>query len=647
MRLQHILRVANPSLIIFFLGYRRFHVSYSLVRLVVFMMMGLCCQADLTAAERGKEMSKISQLHAENSKSTIISFNIKAQALAPALIEFGQQAGLSVLLQHALRDVKTQGLKGNHEPIFGLEVLLSGTGLDFKATGGGIVVSQPVARIQSMVIKTEKPATLLSRVGLILTAVLVGTPAVAESVDPPSKIIEEIVVTAQKREGSLRKTPIAITAITADMIEKIDMTDINSLAQMSPSLTFNHAFAGLQLYIRGVGQDAPSVGNSPGVAVYVDGVYHGHQFANSATSVDTERFEVVRGPQGTLYGRNSTGGNINITSVKPHFGRELKVAATAGSDSLQKYAVTGNVPVVEDLVAIRGTVVSRDRDGYRKNLFDGSDVEEIDSIAASMSVLVTPNSYLEMLFRADYQKEKGTPRPTSYLEAIAGSGTSPLLFGGRTGGRASTDVFHDVQEAQTVELKGLNATLTWLMENVTLKSITSFRESERFSFADADGTDAAFTTNTNITETEEFSQEFNLLGSAMDGKLEWIAGVNYYADDAFSSALFRLPIFSLFFPGLPASPNAFGTVTSEPFIHAVIDEELRSTGVFAQATYSLSDQTRLTLGYRYTREEKNVAVSSVSNFTPPAGQCLGAKGSEDWAPSTAKIGMDHTPSLSG
>lgn len=588
-------------------------------------------------------MQNNSVIQAEASLPTRIHFDIKPQPLAPSLIEFGQQAGLSVLLQHALREVKTGGLQGAYEPIAGLEVLLAETGLEFKETDSGIIVSQPVAKILPVAVKKQRTRSMLGRIGAIITAALIGSPTAtaAEAIEPPSEVIEEIVVTAQKREGSLRKTPIAITAITAEMIEKIDMTDINGLAQMSPSLTYNHAFAGLQLYIRGVGQDAPTVGNSPGVAVYVDGVYHGHQFANAATAVDTARFEVVRGPQGTLYGRNSTGGNINIHSTKPHFGREIKLAVTAGSYSLQKYSVTGNLPIRDDLIAIRATVISHDRSGYRKNLFDGSDVDEIDSTAAKLSLLVTPSSDFEMLFRGDYQKSKGSPRPTTYVQAVPGSGLSPLAFGGRTGGRADTDVYHDSDEDEETELKGFSATLTWQLGNSTLKSITSFRKSEQSSFADADGTDSAFITNSALTDTEEFSQEFNLLGSGMDDRLEWIVGVNYYEDDAFSSFLFHLPIFALFLPPLPPVADVFGTLTTVPFIHAVREEEVRSTGIFAQGTYDLSDQTRLTLGYRYTREEKDVAVSVSSNITPPSAQCIDATGSDDWSPSTFKLGLDH------
>jgi len=633
--------VASPNLRRIFLGYRGFRVSFFLIGLIPLWIMSLEIQADLTVLERGDNMQNTKIIHIAASPPVKIHFDIRSQALAPALIEFGQQAGLSVLMQHALREVETNGLRGEYEPIAGLEELLAGTGLNFNETDGGIVVSQLVARIHPVVKKQPKPSSIIGRIGAILTAVLVASPAAAEAVVPPSKVIEEIVVTAQKREGSVRKTPIAITALTAETIEKLDVSDISELAKLAPSLTYNHAYAGLQLYIRGIGQDAPTIGNSPGVAVYVDGVYHGHQFANAATAVDTERFEVVRGPQGTLYGRNSTGGNINITSAKPNFEREFKVGVAAGSDSLQKYSITGNLPVKEDLIAVRATFTSNDHDGYRKNLFDGSDIDGFDSSAARLSVLVTPTADFEMLFRGDYQKDKGDSRPATFVEAVAGSGLSPLALGGRTGGRGNTDVYHDVQDDQDTELKGASATLTWHTGNYTLKSITSYRESERFGFADADGTDLAFSTNTNFTETEEFSQEFNLLGSAMDEKLEWIVGVNYYADDASSSALFHLPVFAAFFPPLPPLATLNGDLTTIPFLHSSLAEELRSTGVFAQGTYNLSDQTRLTLGYRYTDEDKEVKVSIVSNITPPAAQCIGAEGSENWSPSTFKIGVDH------
>ena len=621
-----------------FLGYKPIRVSLLIIGLIPLWMVSLDCQADQLLATGAHTMQD------SKSGTAQTEFEIEPQPLATALIEFGQQAGRSVLLQHALRNIQTKGLHGAYEPTAGLHILLAETGLEFKETDSGIIVSQPVAKILPVAASKPEPRSLLGRIGTILTAVLIGSPVIAiaeEAGDSSSKIIEEIVVTAQKREGALRKTPIAITAVTADMIGKLDISDINSLEKLAPSLTYNHAAAGLQLYIRGVGQDAPTIGSSPGVAVYVDGIYHGHQFANAATALDADRFEVVRGPQGTLYGRNSTGGNINIHSAKPHFDKELKISATAGSDKLRKFSLTGNLPIKSDVVAIRGTIMSHDRDGYRKNLVDGSDLDEVNTFAANMSLLFTPSSDFEMVLRADYQKDKGGPRPLVYAELVPGSGLSPLVFGAQSVGRSDTDVYHDFEDFEETELKGISATLTWQLGSTTLRSVTSVRDSKRTGQVDSDGTDLAFVVGFNHVETTEISQEFNLLGSAMEGKLDWIVGVNYYKDDASAEYLFDLPFFAFLLPPLPPLPNLNGVVTTIPFIHSKLDDDLESVGVFAQGTYSLSDETRLTLGYRYTRDEKDVQISSFSNITPPSAHCIDSAGSKKWTPSTFKIGVDH------
>lgn len=547
---------------------------------------------------------------------------------------------------------RTNEVVGNYGADEALRMLLTNTDLKASFSDMGNLIIKIEANLRDAPMKQNKNPTQIEKrpsflhravaaVGMIATALVSPTVNAEELARESHNQIEEIVVTAQKREGLLEKTPVAITAVTAEMIEKLDIADIDRLSQVAPSLTYNRAYAGVQLFIRGVGQDAPTIGSSPGVAVYVDDVYHGHQFANAATAFDVARYEVLRGPQGTLYGRNSTGGNINIHSKEPHFDQELDLEAVAGSDALKRFAVTANLALKEDLIAVRGTLFTHTRDGYRTNLANGEDVDTMDTRAAKIAVLVTPAPDLELLFRADYQSDDGGPRPTAYLERVAGSGLSPLAFGGRAVGFTDANVYSDTAETETTEFRGLSARVSWLVNGITFKSVTSYRESEKSGLADADGTDASFATNQNVTRTEELSQEFNLIGAAMEDKLEWILGVNYYDDDAYNRANFGLPVYALLLPSVPAVPTLDGTVSSTPFLDGDRTEQVSSIGVFAQGSYSVTPATRITLGYRYTREDKDARTSAISNITPPAAHCTDEINSNRWSPSTFRIGVDH------
>jgi iron complex outermembrane receptor protein len=477
-----------------------------------------------------------------------------------------------------------------------------------------------------------------------------------------SGTIEEIVVTAQKREQNLQDTPIAISAFTADAIEEMQIDGVRKISQLAPSLVFNQSGGAANTYMRGVGQDISTILGEPGVAMFIDGVYQGANFAQIATYNDLERIEVLRGPQGTLYGRNTTGGNINIYTKKPGFESGFETSLLYGDYDRLKATIAGQTTLVEDRVAIRGNFVTDSNDGYRDNPLNGKELEERDIQAGAVSVLFVPSDNVELVLRGDWNEQDDDSPAWDYLELVPGSGLSPLFFGG-TAALGADDVRVDKENSYQTEHWGVSADLTWDIGDLRVKSITAYRESDYDANYDNDGTDAAFLNTIGGQYSEQWSQELNLSGMAFNDKLEWITGLFYFQQDIEAFFVFDLPVLQTFFesvfpdiqngfiPPLPPgglgdpTRNLFyadrlltGTGSAIPFLDFRNNQELESYAAFAQGTYSLTDELRLTAGVRYTEDEKDNTQTVVANISPAS--CIDLPLNEEWDEVTWKLGVD-------
>ena len=432
-------------------------------------------------------------------------------------------------------------------------------------------------------------------------------------------VLEEVIVTAERRESNLQDTPLAINAFSSEDIERSQILDTQDLANLTPSLVFNSALAGAQISIRGVGQGNPIAGSSPGVALHIDGVYLGRPFTNTANFYEAERFEILRGPQGTLYGRNSTGGSINIITRKPTFEPEFKMTAGYGDYDRAWLKLSGSNAVVEDTLAVRGSVVIDSRDGYIENKTTGEEVADQDLKSYAASALYTPTDNVDVLLKADYQNDDRYGRPFRYLEHVPGSGVNPENLGATLSDDPS-EVYNDLDRDQEDTYWGVNGTVTIDFDTMTLKSITAYRDSElNQSKADNDGTDLAFISIGGDTAAEEFTQEFILSGIAMEDNLDWVAGINYYTDDLDSGS---------------DTSAFFGSVN----ILNDYQEEVTAVGLFTQGTYAIKPDLRMTAGVRYTADEKEKTHSIINSF---GGGCVDKKETKDWNKVTWKLGADY------
>jgi iron complex outermembrane recepter protein len=425
-------------------------------------------------------------------------------------------------------------------------------------------------------------------------AIAVARPAISQ------ETIEEVVVTAQKRAENLQTTPIAISALSGDDLQKRGVTDFAGIAKASPSINFTpypSSSNTLILYMRGQGVSDPNQITADGsVALYQDGFYISRPQLSTFDLADVERVEVLRGPQGTLYGRNTTGGAVNIISRKPSGELDFKENVGFGNRGYVRSLTAIDLPKVGGLSS-KVTLLYSNLNGYVKNPGPGEDFGEERQKAGRVALRWEPSE----TFAADYFYELGDLDSTPiYYENASLDGKLPGYVGsGEPNGTAWRSVDLPLSRG-TYDAHGL--TLTWnLGAATTFKSLTSYRGlSSTFTqdYADAftDPTTVAFTgpvgfRTFDIINSHTVTQEFQLVGNVGE-RLNYVSGLYYFKEGANHLEDVSIPIPALFFDQ-----------TSNRFVVA----NARSRAVYAQATWTppvLNDRLGLTFGGRYTKDDR-------------------------------------------
>lgn len=473
----------------------------------------------------------------------------------------------------------------------------------------------------------------------LLATSLLATAVVQANEGGTGFALEEVVVTARKREENLQATPIAISAFTEQELayRQIDSTD--KLSDITPNLTFDSAApssgssSAAQIFIRGIGQTDFTPVTDPGVGLYIDGVYMARSVGNVLDFLDVQRIEVLRGPQGTLFGRNTIGGAVAIYSKKPEPEASGSVQVQVGDDDMRYITAKANMPISEQLLT-NLAVSSRKRDGYVDRIFDGVKTGDDDSLSARGSLLWTPTDNFEVYATADATKirENGTPGVSGGVNdkaafGIFGNGLlasctavsiNPNFDGSKANGPPSfpppgpttpgvggapgcvhPETFDgEYKSGGTFPVKseldvwGVSAELTWdVNEWLTIKSITGYREMEMESSRDGDSSPANIFATQDFYDHEQISQEFQFSGVLMEDKMKWLLGFYYFQEEGFN----RNPVF------LPVGAIQSG---------GLYDNE--SEAAFFQATYDMTDKLSLTLGVRYTEDTKRFTPDQIS-----------------------------------
>jgi iron complex outermembrane recepter protein len=457
--------------------------------------------------------------------------------------------------------------------------------------------------------------------------------------------LEEMVVTAQHREESLQDVPIAITAIGAEDIRTADISDINAISLRTPGFSMgNFLPAQPQLFIRGVGSNADGAAEDQSVVLFLDGVYLGRTAGQAFDLFDLERLEILRGPQGTLYGKNAAGGAINIVSQKPT--EELEAALEVSTGSMGYWGTRGKVSgALSDTVAGKISFNYKERDGYVESLVANiDDLNAFESKGVRGQLLITPTDSLEVLISADYSEDsrnspgRNTGEELFLADFVAMSGLNPDFHENLQSEKPHSDI----------ESSGVSVQVNWDTDQGTFTSITAYRE------AKSDTRDVAFSadieyfplaslSNSSTEKSEQFSQEFRFAADAGDN-LFWQAGVYYLNEDVKRIEANDIACGFLCNGFNPNPYNPADPSTSPLFLPQASTQQANETnsyGIFAQGTWTFNENWDLTLGARYTYETKDA-----SNIGTPDGafsilEAYDVEMDESWSAFTPKAALNY------
>jgi len=408
--------------------------------------------------------------------------------------------------------------------------------------------------------------------------------------------LEQMVVTAEKRSERLQDVPVSISAFSGVDLAAHGVYDTQSLQRITPGLVFNNTGTSAQPYLRGVGTRFAFAGLEPSVATYLDDRYVARAQATLFELADVERIEVLRGPQGTMYGRNATGGAIRVVTADVTSEFSGSVVGTLGDYGLRAISGTVNVPVSET-IATRWTALVRKRDGYAKNL-DPDGVRELDDrdIAVLRGKLRWDMSdNVSSLLTVQYQEQRDNFG--NDLVDLSPPGLNLGIAAGGISGERVDEVATAIDSKIHDQESSVDLRFDINLTDVDLVSITTYHDFEQEGGTDADGTSTAVLDVVRVPQSAQaFSQEFQLL-SVSEGPWRWLAGAYFFDETAdFEIVLNR-----------NAQPESQGDQRAETTAFAV----------FAQANYDVNPRWSVVAGARWSYEKKraDVAASSIAPVT--------------------------------
>jgi iron complex outermembrane receptor protein len=413
-------------------------------------------------------------------------------------------------------------------------------------------------------------------------------------------LIEEITVTATKREVSIYEVPVAVSAFQGDKLAEQGIVDIVDIGKFVPNLNITQFSAGhissANPFIRGIGLQDHLITTDPGVSVYVDGVYLGRQVGQNWNLTNIERIEVLRGPQGTLYGRNSIGGAINIITKTPGVDEGARVGLEVGSRGRLNGDFYGDVNLSDNVaLAFSGGYKSRDGVGDFVNLPNaGVEVGETKEVFARAAVRFTPSDDFAITIAADMNDGEGGLRP--YTTLIDELPNGAVYGAGYRNSDVSSDPYDNntgqaSQILVTNKASGIAITADWSINNeVAAKVIASTRSSEYKAGLDDDSFEDDFLSFPELGEADQTSIELQINGDY--GAFDFVSGVYFYDEDGKNV---QDPTVFLTFPG-----------------SFFLSQDVTSKAIFGNFGYDVSDNFRVSGGLRYTEDEKS-ALTNVGN----------------------------------
>ncbi len=469
-------------------------------------------------------------------------------------------------------------------------------------------------------------------VSAVLCAAVANTAYAQES----GPVLEEIVITAQKRAENLQNTALAVTALTADSLSDRRILALDDVATIVPNMSFGQSVGAARIAIRGIGFDNIPPGAEGRVAYHVDGVYVGRPAATMSSFFDVERIEVLRGPQGTLYGRNATGGSINLITKGPSDEIDGYIRTTIGNyDHVGVEAAIGGP--LSNIISGRIAVSTVDHTGYGENLFTGHDIDNAHARSYRAELKIAPSD----AFSATISVARHNEDDQNYSYKYLGLGNlSVPVLGVALGGSTSPDprnvnATYDPQNQRVYRDSTL--TMSWkFAEGLSLRSITSYSKGDRFSSMDLDATELPITKYFHRENSNQFSQELQFIGER--GKFRWVNGLYYYTEKVDAGTYINPWSLALF--GFPLELQRQGY-----FAGGSIDTD--ALAAFGELNYQFTDKLSVLVGARYSWEKKKLHdmlqldVERLYSPDNPIIPIIDVRDSDSWTAFTPKASIQY------
>lgn len=440
----------------------------------------------------------------------------------------------------------------------------------------------------------RRPAIALTLFGMLAVP---GLPVSAQE-EAESPMLEEILVTAERRVSSLQDVPAAISAFDTVELERRQAYNVIDAMTNIPNLAVSNnpgQATSTTVFLRGVGSTESIVTLESAIAFYLDDVYLARQGVNNLSLFDVERVEVLRGPQGTLYGRNSNGGAVRVITAKPNDTFMASTELTYGR--FDRWSAKGslNIPITDTLFA-RFNAIVEEGNGYTDNVVFNRDVNGRENEGFRAALRWLPSDAVTVDLSYDYYNAEtdgifgvdlaGITRPLPPNLFVSNSGDEGAFSIGRT--------------------DGTTLTVNWAInDDLDFTSITAFRNLyQRWAFDFTDQPVPIFKLWT-VNDTDTLTQEFRFSGNAMEDRLKYVAGIFYYDEDSYSFIGDEINLW--------IAPEIRVPL---PFFSRFYDVNVESYAAFAQFDYDITDRLTLTVGGRYTEDEKSLDIEQYIGATP-------------------------------
>lgn len=485
--------------------------------------------------------------------------------------------------------------------------------------------------LTAVLLLTAAPSALASE-----TAPPTGSARTAEATEdaPADQVDGGLVVTARRQAERAQDVPIALSVATGDSLERTGGFSLPDIQARVPSLTaFNSNPRNSSIGIRGIGVSTASDGLDTSTGVYIDGVYLGRPGMALADLIDVERVEVLRGPQGTLFGRNNSAGVLNITTRRPEFEFGALVEGSIGDYSYNQQRISITGPLVDGLLAARITAWNTHRDGVLDNIKTGISANSIGRSGARLQFLLTPSPDVSVRLIGDYSVQDdtccvGTTKlvlPGSVgattrrtLQSLAALGYVPQATSEYTQNNAPQNMLTDQ--------KAVSLQVDWTLPFATFTSISAWRYWHFHPLQDSDGTPLdIIQVNVAQTKTDQYSQELRLASNP--GRFNWQVGAFFYRmdlQDHFILNQFGYDASAFYTTYLRTANPAAASVNIAPGSQYIDDVETYTTSVagFGQSNWEIVDGLTLTGGIRYTSDKRAGTSVTSTRGTPYAATSI-------------------------